>query len=67
VDQAEQYFLVELGEVAPAVCNSSSEPILEHRWWRVAELRDSTETIYPEGLANRLAALTGAANEKTMR
>src|SRR5262245_45353588 len=33
VNQHEEYFLVRLSEVSPAVKNSSSEAICEHRWW----------------------------------
>ena len=32
----------------------------EHRWWTLAELRATTDTVYPEGLADLVADLTGA-------
>ncbi len=32
----------------------------EHRWWTLAELRSTTDTVFPEGLANLVAVLTGA-------
>ena len=57
VVQEEQYFLVRLAEVSPHVHNSSSEAILEHRWWSLAELQSTTEVIYPDGLASDLQAL----------
>jgi len=57
VVQEEQYFLVRLAEVSPHVHNSSSEAILEHRWWSLGELQSTTEIIYPEGLASDLQAL----------
>lgn len=57
VDQEEQYYLVEVTEIAPRVHNSSPEPITSHRWWRLDELLLTKETIYPEGLAAEVAAL----------
>lgn len=57
VDQHEQYFLVRVAERSPHVFNSSSEAIVEHRWWSLEELQSTTEVIYPEGLASELEAL----------
>jgi len=57
VVQEEQYFLVRLAAVSPPVHNSSSEAILEHRWWPLEELESTTEVIYPDGLAEDLHAL----------
>jgi 8-oxo-dGTP pyrophosphatase MutT (NUDIX family) len=57
VDQDEQYYLVELNEISPHVHNSSPEPIIEHRWWSLDELRSTNEIVYPEDLASELAAL----------
>jgi 8-oxo-dGTP pyrophosphatase MutT (NUDIX family) len=51
VRQHERYFLVSLTTFAPAVRNTSLEPIQEHRWWTLSDLRTTTEVIYPEGLA----------------
>ena len=31
----------------------------EHRWWMLAELRATTDTVFPEGLAALVAKLTG--------
>jgi 8-oxo-dGTP pyrophosphatase MutT (NUDIX family) len=60
VGQEEQYFLVRCAEVSPHVHNSSSEAILEHRWWSLAELESTTEVVYPVGLASDLKSLLGA-------
>lgn len=51
VRQHEQYFLVRLQDVAPAVRNTSPEPIQEHRWWTLSDLRATNAVIYPDGLA----------------
>lgn len=32
----------------------------EHRWWTLAQLRTTTDTIFPEGLADLVADLTEA-------
>ena len=55
--QVEQYFLFKLDLVAPAVRNNSTEQIEEHRWWTLAELRETKDTIFPEGLAFELEQL----------
>jgi 8-oxo-dGTP pyrophosphatase MutT (NUDIX family) len=57
VDQEEQYFLVQVAEPAPPVHNSSTEAILEHRWWSLAELIRTSEVVYPQGLASDVQAL----------
>lgn len=57
VIQTEQYFLVRLAQVSPDVHNSSSEAILEHRWWSLGELQSTTEVVYPDGLASDFPAL----------
>lgn len=31
----------------------------EHRWWTLAELRSTTDTVFPEGLADLVADLSG--------
>ena len=33
--------------------------VLGHRWWSLAEILETDETLYPERLASRLAALLG--------
>lgn len=55
VRQHEQFFLVVLQTVAPQVRNTSSEPIQEHRWWTLSDLRATAAVIYPEGLAARIS------------
>ena len=60
LSQEEHFFLVELAGVAPAVHNSSPEPIREHRWWALPELSASNEVIYPEDLGVRLRSLVSA-------
>lgn len=57
VHQRERYFLVRLNTIAPAVFNSSSEPIREHRWWSLSALEATHDVIYPEGFTAALAAL----------
>jgi len=61
VNQHEEYFLVRLSDVAPLVHNSTHEAICEHRWWSLAELQSTTETIYPDGLASDLQLLLSSA------
>ena len=36
------------------------EVFREHRWWTLAEIRATSDTVFPEGLANLVAELTGA-------
>lgn len=57
VDQVERFFVVRVASVAPPVHNSSPEDIMEHRWWSRQALEDSSETIYPEDLRERLTLL----------
>src|SRR5262249_20745205 len=61
VEQDEMFFLVQVKEIAPSVRNSSTEPILEHRWWRRADLERTGEVVYPEDLAARLATIGESA------
>jgi 8-oxo-dGTP diphosphatase len=54
VDADEQYYTVRVA--APAICRdglSTSEAryIAEHRWWSLADLRSTSETVFPEELA----------------
>lgn len=57
VYQIEHYFLVRLASVAPVVHNTSPEAIEEHRWWSLAELRETHDTIYPTGFLTDFEAL----------
>jgi 8-oxo-dGTP pyrophosphatase MutT (NUDIX family) len=58
VQQVERFFLVRVNAVAPAVANSSSEAIREHRWWSLDDLKATQEVIFPDGLADSLATIT---------
>ncbi|MDQ1031503.1 ADP-ribose pyrophosphatase YjhB (NUDIX family) [Streptomyces umbrinus] len=53
VRQVEKYFLTRVwaAEVDPARA-SQPDNIREHRWWTLAELRATGETVYPHGLAD---------------
>ncbi|HEX8694894.1 MAG TPA: NUDIX domain-containing protein [Longimicrobium sp.] len=59
VEQAETFFLVRVDEVSPVVRNSSPEAIEEHRWWSVADVERTAETVYPEELKSRLPRWLG--------
>jgi 8-oxo-dGTP pyrophosphatase MutT (NUDIX family) len=59
VEQAEAFFLVRVDGTSPAVRNSSPEAIEELRWWSVADLERTAETVYPEGLKSQLARWLG--------
>lgn len=60
VEQAETFFLVRVDELSPAVQNSSPEAIEDHRWWSVADLERTAETVYPEELKSQLARWLGS-------
>lgn len=50
--QAEDYFLIETAEFSPVVQDApEAGTIREFRWWRLAELRASTERLAPDRLA----------------
>ena len=54
VRQFEKYFLVHVDTPERGLHNSSSEPIAEHRWWTFDDLEHTGDTIYPDGLLDRL-------------
>jgi 8-oxo-dGTP pyrophosphatase MutT (NUDIX family) len=54
-EQHETYFLVRVSEVTPIVRNTSTEAIVEHRWWSLSELRTTTDVVFPDGLLASLA------------
>jgi ADP-ribose pyrophosphatase YjhB (NUDIX family) len=58
VRQVEKYFLarVSAADVDPARA-SHPDNIREYRWWPVAELRGTGETVYPLGLADLVAGV----------
>jgi 8-oxo-dGTP pyrophosphatase MutT (NUDIX family) len=58
--QDETFFLVRWDgagrEVRPAALTEiERRTLLQSRWWTVAELRTTAETVYPEGLADLLS------------
>ncbi|MFE2584890.1 NUDIX hydrolase [Streptomyces sp. NPDC059378] len=58
IRQVEKYFLTRFSaaDVDPARA-SQSDNIREHRWWTLAELHDTAETVYPLGLADLLTGV----------
>ncbi|MEU9546278.1 NUDIX hydrolase [Streptomyces mirabilis] len=58
VRQVEKYFLARIAASA-ADSNRATQPdnIRETRWWNIRELRTTTETVYPAGLADLIAAV----------
>lgn len=59
-DQEETYFLVRTSEFVPSAAGWSDTEratMVSHRWWSIDELRATTETVYPEGLADLLQQL----------
>lgn len=58
VRQVERYFLAHL-EPADADPARATQPdnIQAHRWWTLQELRETPETIYPDGLLGLVAGL----------
>jgi 8-oxo-dGTP pyrophosphatase MutT (NUDIX family) len=58
--QAEVFFLLEVDAFAVDTAGHSAveqEAVLGHRWWPLAELAATAETVYPSSLAHELAAL----------
>jgi hypothetical protein len=53
VRQVEKYFLTRISaaDVDPAGA-TQPDNIREHRWWTLADLRVTAETVYPLGLAD---------------
>ena len=63
-DQTEWFFVVRTASFEPLPDNWTSTEtatIRGHRWWSVAELRATTEAVFPEDLADQLEALLGHA------
>jgi 8-oxo-dGTP pyrophosphatase MutT (NUDIX family) len=58
VRQVERYFLTRVspGDVDPARA-TQPDNIREYRWWTQGELRSTSETVYPLGLADLVAAV----------
>jgi 8-oxo-dGTP pyrophosphatase MutT (NUDIX family) len=62
-DQSETYFCVR-SEQFPVTrtgwMDHEHRSMFEHRWWTVAELAATDDTVYPENLAERLADILGS-------
>ncbi|MFI1445398.1 NUDIX hydrolase [Streptomyces fructofermentans] len=58
VRQVEKYFLTRVcaADVDPARA-SQPDNIREHRWWTLAELRATAQTVYPRDLADLLTGV----------
>src|ERR1700681_3740794 len=59
-DQTEHFFCVRTERFALTRSGWTDEErrsMFEHRWWSAAELAATDETVYPEGLTERLAKL----------
>jgi 8-oxo-dGTP pyrophosphatase MutT (NUDIX family) len=57
VEQVEHFFLVQLTALRPSVTNSTSEAIVEHRWWSREELLQSTAVFFPQGFVELVSAV----------
>ena len=64
-DQTDHFYLVRIAadvEVSPgALTAMERETYLEHRWWTIAELATTIETIQPADLAAVVTRALGAA------
>lgn len=59
-DQEETYFLVRVQEAAPVDARWTDverATITGYRWWTLDELRQTTDIVFPDGLAQRLEVL----------
>ncbi len=59
-DQEETYFMVRVQEVVPIDAgwtDVEKATITGHRWWTLGDLRQTTDAVFPDGLAQRLEAL----------
>lgn len=74
-ESTEHYFLVRVtehsaGNRADVAISTDGftdlerETVLDHRWWTVEELQETSETIYPVELAARLVELVGSGNRR---
>ena len=57
-DQEETYFVVRVPTITPVQdgwTEVEKATVQGHRWWTVAELRATTEVVFPENLADILA------------
>jgi 8-oxo-dGTP pyrophosphatase MutT (NUDIX family) len=59
-DQTESFFFVRTSNFEPSSSGwtpTESATIRGHRWWSIAELRATSEAVFPEDLANLLEPL----------
>ncbi|MGI9616121.1 MAG: NUDIX hydrolase [Acidimicrobiales bacterium] len=59
-DQKEWFFLVRTSVFKPSSrewTDTERATIRSHKWWSIDELRDTTETVFPEDLADELERL----------
>lgn len=58
IRQVEGYFLARISAAAVDPARATQpDTIREFRWWTVSELQAATETVYPAGLADLVAAI----------
>lgn len=60
LDQEESFFLVRTANFAPSSTDwtdTEAATIQQWRWWPVADLRATTDVVFPEDLADRLERL----------
>jgi 8-oxo-dGTP pyrophosphatase MutT (NUDIX family) len=57
VEQVEHFFLVQLSTFRPSVANSTSEAIVEHRWWSYEELLQSRAVFFPQGFVKHVGGV----------
>nr|WP_180686625.1 NUDIX domain-containing protein [Streptomyces gossypiisoli] len=58
IRQVERYFLARISAAAVDPARATQpDTIRELRWWTVSELQAATETVYPAGLADLVAAI----------
>lgn len=62
IRQSEHFHLVHLPGHAPAVAadgwtDLERRSVVDARWWRLEDLRCTTDTVYPTGLADLMAGL----------
>lgn len=61
VRQVERYHLIRLTDTDIDPTRATQpDTIRGHRWWTLAELRSTSETVYPMGLADLIATVAAA-------
>ena len=70
IDQREVYFVGHVPAFLPVPDGWDElerRALLEARWWKVAELRTTDDTVYPEGLADLVDSVLGAGPDDLPR